>query len=277
MCCGQRSSLILRLIGASIAASALLAIAGCQRSDETVSQPARKFVVDVDVIRAALESEDRPARDRVRDAGRKPAEILRFFGIAPGMTVLDFNAGTGYYTELLSAVVGETGRVIAHYHRGANGVLSAEDFELRYGNNRLPNTERVFARHNDLDLPSDTLDAVLMTLVYHDTYWFDQNVDWGPVDHQSMLAELYESMKPNAVLGVIDHYAAAGSDPYQTARTMHRIDPSVVRRDLTSVGFRLVAESDVLRNSADDYTLSVFDELIRGNTDRFVMLYRRPD
>lgn len=244
----------------------------------SVSQPpGDDFTVDVSVIEAAIQDQNRPLEDRLRDTGRKPADVLGFFGIAPGMTVLDFNAGTGYYTELLSIIVGERGHVIAQNHQGAEGVLTAEDFERRYGNDRLANTEQVFAKHNDLDLPTASLDAILMTLVYHDTYWFDENVDWGPVDQAALLAEFYDALKPGAVLGIVDHYAATGTDPHESARTVHRIDPTVVRRDLSLAGFTLAAESDMLRNSADDYSLSVFDESVSGATDRFVMRYRRPN
>lgn len=269
-----------------IVATASIVVFAYQRSDDVMSAPVtvlapelgdHNVAVDIGVIEAAIQNERRPQTDRIRDADRKPAEVLEFIGIAPGMTVLDFNAGTGYYTELLSAIVDENGHVISHNHQGAEGVLTAEHFERRFGNNRLPNTEQVFASHNDLDLPTASLDAILMTLVYHDTYWFDENVDWGPVDHAALLAELYDAMKPGAILGIVDHYATAGSDPYQSARTTHRIDPSVVRRDFSRAGFTLVAESDMLRNDSDDYSLSVFDRSVQGKTDRFVMRYRRPN
>jgi len=116
-----------------------------------------------------------------------------------------------------------------------------------------------------------------MTLVYHDTYWFDENVDWGPVDISALLAELYDAMKPGAVLCIVDHHALAGTDPYESALATHRIDINTVRRDLSSAGFMFDAESDMLRNSADDYSLSVFDESVQGKTDRFVLRFRRPE
>ena len=55
-----------------------------------------------------------------------------------------------------------------------------------------------------------------------------------------------------------------------------RIDPAVVKADFERAGFKLEAESDLLRNPADDHSLLVFDEKIRGKTDRFVYRFRKP-
>jgi predicted methyltransferase len=92
-----------------------------------------------------------------------------------------------------------------------------------------------------------------------------------------MLRSLRETLAPGGVVGVIDHYAAAGEDPRHSAITTHRIDPNVVVRDFNAAGFDLEGRSDVLRNLADDHTTSVFDDALRGRTDRFVMRFRRLD
>jgi predicted methyltransferase len=226
-------------------------------------------------ITAAVENSERLEEDRARDSSSKPDEVLEFLGLGPGMRVLDMNAATGYYTELLARVLGPTGHGIAHNHPGALAALAPASFERRYGNDRLPNVEQLFARHDEIDLPAGTLDAVLMSLVYHDTYWFDPGVDWGPVNQQAMLARLRAALRPGGTVGVIDHVAAAGTDPRESAMATHRIDPAIVRRDFAAAGFELVAESDLLRNAGDAHELGVFDERIRGETDRFVLRFRR--
>ena len=192
------------------------------------------------------------------------------------MTVLDLGAATGWYSESLARVVGPNGRVIAHNHPGARNALPADEFESRYGNNRLPNVEQLFVRHNDLHLPPGSVDVVLMSMVYHDTYWQREGVDWGPIDRQALLASLRAALKPGGMVGVIDHYAAAGRDPFESVMAVHRIDPAVVRRDLVAAGFEPDGESDVLRNRNDDYSLSVFDTAVVGRTDRFVLRFRKP-
>jgi predicted methyltransferase len=226
-------------------------------------------------LAAALGDTARPAEDRTRDATSKPAQVLAFLGVAPGMTVLDMNAATGWYTEILARAVGPTGRVIAHNHPGAR-LLPAASFEARYGGNRLPNVEQVFVRHDDLRLPVGSVDVVLLSLVYHDTYWHHDEVEWGPIDRHALLESLLEGLKPGGVVGVVDHCAAAGAEPFESAMALHRIDPAAVRRDFAAAGFEPAGESDVLRSTTDDYSLSVFDDAVVGRTDRFVLRFRKP-
>jgi predicted methyltransferase len=229
------------------------------------------------LIEQAVGHTARPAEDRVRDASSKPAEVLAFLGAAPGMTVLDLHAATGYFTELLAYVVGADGQVIAHNHPGALTVLPPDTFERRFGGGRLRNVEQLFARHAEINLPSGRLDAVLMSLIYHDIYWSAPDVEWGPVDPQALLAGLFDALKPGGVVVVLDHHAESGADPHRSAAATHRIDAAVVRRDFARAGFALDCESDLLRNVEDDYSASVFDPAVLGRTDRFLMRFRRPE
>ena len=192
------------------------------------------------------------------------------------MTVLDFNAATGWYTEILARAVGPDGHIIAHNHPGARTTLPAAAFEARYGNNRLPNVEQLFARHSDLRLPASGVDVVLMSLVYHDTYWHRDGVDWGPIDRPLLLEALRAALKAGGVVGVVDHVAERGQDPYASVQALHRIDPAVVCSDFVAAGFEPYGEDDVLRSPNDDYTLSVFDAAVVGRTDRFVLRFRKP-
>ena len=202
--------------------------------------------------------------------------MLASLGVAPGMTMLDFNAATGWYTEILARVVGPNGHVIAHNHPGARTTLPADALEARYGKNRLPNVVQLLARHNDLHLPPGSVDVVLMSMVYHDTYWHRDGVDWGPIDRQALLESLRAALKPGGIAGVVDHYAAGGRDPFESVQVLHRIDPAVVRCDFVAAGFEPDGESDVLRNRGDDYGVSVFDPGVVGRTDRFVLRFRKP-
>lgn len=230
---------------------------------------------NADVYADALASPSRLEADAARDAGRKPDEVLSFLGIGPDMVVLDMFSGGGYYTEIISTVVGKKGRVVAHSN-SAYLQFVGEEFEARHAEGRLPNVDVLMAENNELQLDANQFDAITMVLAYHDTYWINPEGGWPEIDRPTLNAELFTSLKPGGVLGVVDHYAAAGSSG-ETGGTVHRIDRAIAVADFEAAGFVLAAESDILRNSEDDYSKGVFAPGIRGNTDRFVLLFRKPD
>jgi predicted methyltransferase len=89
------------------------------------------------------------------------------------------------------------------------------------------------------------------------------------------LAELYKGLRPGATLGVVDHYAQAGS-PVDTAGRLHRIDPGIIITHIESAGFELTGRSDLLLSDRDYLAISVFDPSVRGKTDRFAIRFRKP-
>ncbi len=224
---------------------------------------------------AAVASTARPETDRARDASRKPAAILEFFGIEPGMTVLDMFTGSGYYAEIIASVVGDEGKVIAHSNEAYLGFVG-DAFEERFGSGRLVNVEVLMAENNELTLVANSLDAIMLVLSFHDLYHDDPENGWPRIDGPAFLAELRKGLKPGGILAIIDHYAEAGA-PSDVGDTLHRIDPAIVKADMAAAGFVLEAESDMLRNPDDNLEVIVFDPDIRGKTDRFVMRYRKPE
>jgi len=247
------------------------------RSEDAVKRPgARPTQLDPveNAILAAVSNSARPAADRVRDEARQSADVLRFFRIAPGMTVLDLFSGGGYYTELLSYIVGAKGKVVAH-NNTPYLTFARDQLAGRYAEGRLPNVERLLAENNELILPPARFDAILMTNVYHDIYFVDEAAGWPRIDGPELLAVLYQSLKPGGIVGVVDHAALPGAPP-ETGGTLHRIDPELLKRDFAAAGFVLDGESDVLVNPSDDRTKSAFDPSIRGRTDQFVLRFRKP-
>ncbi len=250
---------------------ALLALAAC---DQNSQQAAREPAAGPATYENALKHPNRRAADYDRDARRKPDEILAFFGIEPGMTVLDMFSGGGYYSELLSYVVGPDGRVVAHSNAAYLDFVG-DEFNERHADGRLANVKVMMAENNELDLPAKEFDAVILILSYHDIFHVDIENGWLKIDGPKLLAELYQGMKPGAILGVVDHYAEAGS-PRETGNSVHRIDPGIVISELEIAGFALDGKSSILRNMDDDYSKSVFDPELRGKTDRFVLRFRKP-
>jgi predicted methyltransferase len=228
-----------------------------------------------EAIAAAIASPARPAADRDQDAVRKPAEILAMLGVEPGMHVLDAFSAGGYYTELLSSLVGPKGEVIA-YNNPPYAKFAAKGIAARYADDRLPNVRQLTAEVDELELAPRSLDAALFVMSYHDMYWRPADGSWARTDPMQMLRKLHAAMKVGGVVVVQDHVAAPGGDVAEVVDKLHRIDPAVVKRDFKAAGFALEAESDALAHPDDDHTLGVFDPKIRGRTDQFVMKFRRP-
>jgi predicted methyltransferase len=238
-----------------------------------VSAVQAEVAVTVTPTAAAVIHPDRLEEDRDADRQRKPDQVLEFFGIRPGMAVLEMFAGGGYYTELLSYVVGSEGRVVAH-NNTPYLQWSKSTLDKRFTSGRLENVERLTAENNELDLPGNSFDAALLILAYHDVYYVDETSGWSPIDGPAMLAEIHHALRPGAVVGVVDHAAMPGS-PAETGNTLHRIDPELLRKEFEAAGFAFEADSEILRNPEDDLGRPVFAPDVRGKTDRFVYRFRR--
>jgi predicted methyltransferase len=262
----------MRPLAPVIAGFALLA--ACSPPDSsTPPTPATATVERVeslpaDPIAQALADPNRPAEDVARDAARKPAEVLAFAGVAPGAKVADFIPGGGYFTRILAKVVGPAGHVYAlappPTSPDAQPAIDAIAADPAYGN------VTVVALVGTLSLP-EPVDLVFTAQNYHDLHLTRLQVD-VPALNQA----IFDALKPGGVFLVIDHAALPGTG-LDVPDTLHRIDPEIVKQEVTAAGFLLDGESDVLRNPEDPRTANVFDPAIRGNTDQFIHRYRKPD
>jgi len=253
-----------------VAGCAGLALMACALA---AAAPAISAAQPSAVIAKALQDPRRPPADVARDRLRHPAELIAFSGIKPGDKVADYFTGGGYYTRLLSDVVGPKGRVFAIIPTEMAKNCDPAEFA---GARRIVEE----ATYLNVDLltrpaidfaPKRSLDAIFSSQNYHDLHDRDMdNPDVAAVDRA-----LYQALKPGGVLLVVDHAAQAGSGLRDT-QTLHRIDPARMRAELEAAGFVFEAESRVLRNPADDHRLRVFDPKIRGRTDQAVLRFRRP-
>jgi predicted methyltransferase len=225
-------------------------------------------------IAESLASPERLEQDRGSDPLRHPDQVLAFFGIEPGMTVFDLFSGAGYYTEIVSRIVGEKGTVVAH-NNGAYLAYAKDTLAVRFADDRLPNVERITAEADELVLPEVSFDAALAMLTWHDFYYLDEENGWPAIDEEALTAKLCAALKPGAVLGISDHVATAGANPAESAQQLHRVDPERIKADLSDSCFEFEAEISILRNTEDDHNKPVFAEGIRGHTDRVVYKFRR--
>lgn len=225
-------------------------------------------------VGAAVALPSRSADNVKLDEGRKPAELLKFFGLERGMTVIDMFGGNRYWAEITAPAVGPRGKVYVweptQFYDDKSKAAFAE-FTAK-----APNVSIVATPFEAPELPANYADFMLINLDYHDVYWENAKLGVKRMEPQAFLKAVYAAMKPGGVVGVVDHAAAAGSDPRTSVEKLHRIDPEVVKADFKRAGFVLEAESNLYRNPADDHSLLVFDPKIRGKTDRFVLKFRKP-
>jgi predicted methyltransferase len=271
---------------ALLAAALLLCLGGCGQSKQEpaaaappappTAQPPAAQVTNEAIVDSAIASTARLPGDTEQDAWRKPKEVLMFLGVKPGMAVLDYFSAGGYYTELLSRIVGERGKVIA-YNNAAYLKFAKDQPQQRYGANRLTNVAQVTTPPAELAVAPNALDAALFVMSYHDLYWQPKKEpDWGVIDPAQALAKLVPALKSGAVVVVVDHVARAGGDTSKTVDALHRIDPAVIKHDFEAAGLTFDGESTALRHEADDHTKPVFDPSVQHQTDQVIYRFRKP-
>ena len=222
---------------------------------------------------AAIGHSGRNAADIKRDALDHPAQILRLTGIKTGMRVADVLAGDGYYSELLGNLVGPTGHVLM-LNNSAFDHWSDGDRQPRLAGNRMPNVEYRIVDLNQMNLGAATLDAIVLSKVYHDLYWVDPQGEWPKIDTSGVLDQLVLALKPGGVLLLVDHSAKSGHGSAD-ATTLHRIDEAFARQDFTKRGMQVIASSDLLRRQDDPREQISYKAPMLGKTDRFVLVFRK--
>ncbi|HVW25712.1 MAG TPA: SAM-dependent methyltransferase [Polyangiaceae bacterium] len=254
----------------NVATGAPAAASAAAPSEATPPSP--ESPSDLAPYKAIVAAPDRDDADKKLDEGRHPAELLAFIGVKPGMHVAELGAGGGYTSELLARAVGPSGVVY-----GQNTPAILQRFAEKPWSERLakPVMKGVVRVDRDFDdpLPKEArdLDAVVMVLFYHDTVW--QKVDRDRMNHV-----IFAALKPGGEYVIADHHARAGSGTADT-QTLHRIEESVVKDEVTRAGFKLAAEADFLRNPADTRDWSTSPRVAgerRGTSDRFVLKFVKP-
>ncbi|MDE2219184.1 MAG: class I SAM-dependent methyltransferase [Gammaproteobacteria bacterium] len=224
-------------------------------------------------IGAAVADKSRTEADSGRDGGRKPAETLAFAGVKPRSTVIELIPGGGYYTRLLSKVVGPHGHLYALVPAPrADAAPDAPDRSLPIkaiaAENGHGNVSVLVQPIRALRLPAGA-DLVWTSDNYHDV----KNVK--DIDMLAFNKSVFDALKPGGHYLVIDHAAAADA-PADVTDSLHRIRAATVKEEVRAAGFVLEGESDVLHNAADNHELKVFDPAIRGKTDQFVLMFVKP-
>ena len=222
---------------------------------------------------AAAADKGRPEADTKRDADRKPAEMLEFAGVKSGQTVVDLLPGGGYFTRLFSKAVGPKGTVYAvsgppRPSQDPAKPAPTPAIDVLAADANYSNVKSIHAPlAGGLSIPTKA-DLVWTSQNYHDV----KNV--AGIDMLAFDKAIFNALKPGGVFIVLDHVANPG-DPNST-KTLHRIDPAVVKQEVTAAGFKYEGESTVLKNPADDHTKGIRDGFSQGQTDQFIYKFRKP-
>jgi len=260
-----------------ITAGALLAMAVPAVAGDMASSTAQNSTIPA-YVTAAVSDAKRPDADKARDADRKPAETLAFAGIKPGMKIVEFEPGTGYFTRMFATIVGNTGHVYAVY--GAPPPADAEQRvkDFRAGREKAitdiaaaySNVTPLAQSYSSFTLP-ESVDLAWTSQNYHDFHNPNFHIDIVKFDQA-----VFNVLKPGGIFIVIDHAAAKGAG-VSVVGTLHRIEELVVKQELAAAGFKLVGESEVLHNPGDTHELAIFDPAIKGKTDQFMLRFQKPN
>ena len=216
---------------------------------------------------AIVAAPDRSDADRNTDKRRDPQKLLNFIGVKEGMKVLDMEAGAGYTTELLARAVGPNGVVYAQDSADVIERQVKDKFDLRAQKPAMKGVIHVIRNYDD-PLPPEArnLDLITFFFAYHDMTYMQ-------VDRAEMNRKLFAALKPGGYLVIADHSAKAG-DGATVGKTFHRIEETLLRKEVEATGFQLVAEADFLRHPEDTRDVIVF----RAPTpiDEFVLKYQKP-
>lgn len=221
-------------------------------------------------ITKALADPSRPAADKARDGARHAGALLAFAGVKPGDKIADFIMGSGYWTRILSGVVGPNGRVYAYQPAQFIQFRAAYGEEQKAAVAGRANVTPLSMGLGEVAFP-EKLDAIVTVQNYHDLH-----LNMVPPGFAATVAKkLFDSLKPGGVLLVVDH--VSNPDPgFTSPQAIHRIDPAAARKEIEGAGFVFDGESSLLRRDDDPRTASVFDADIRGKTDQFVYRFKKP-
>ena len=217
--------------------------------------------------RAIVNAADRSEDDRVTDERRYPGKMLTFFGVQPGMNVLDIGTGRGYTTELLARAVGPYGSVIAQNDSTISERFLKGATPSRFDKDVMKNVTYVVRPYDDPVPPGTTgLDLITVIFVYHDMEWLGK-------DRAATNRSFFNALKSGGHIVVVDHAGNPGTGVSES-KTTHRIEESVVHQEFGAAGFQLVDVATFLRNPDDPRTESFRQSTVPS--DRFVLKFRKP-
>lgn len=225
-------------------------LAACGDREEKAAEPEAPAGPPEGSLEWAIQGPWRAA-DRPRDVYRHPLETLRFFGLQPAMTVVEFWPGGGWYTEILAPYLnkGDGEYYGAGFATGpgadpAQAALVA-NFERRFSSDEKLYGEVKFSAFGATTgpvAPAATADMVLFMRNIH--AWMAAGIA------EKAFADAYAALKPGGILGVEQHRLAPDEDQDPAAANGY-VQEAFVRQLAAEAGFVFVAASEINANPED--------------------------
>jgi len=221
----------------------------------------------------AMQSDIRTDAERARDRNRQAPQILEFFRLRPDMRVIEILPFSGWYTKILAPILAEDGKLyVTHpgptFYSDAFIPVAAlpgmEEVEEVDWNGAPPADGRPFFGSGPWDV--EPLDLVLTFRNYH---------NFSLEDRMSINDSAFSALKPGGLYGIVDH-TRRHMEP-NNSENGRRVDPVLVIREVQEAGFELVDYTNLLRRPDDELRYEVGRPSVTGNSDRFTLLFRRPE
>ncbi len=222
-------------------------------------------------VRAVMQMPHRSKKNRARDANRDPVKALHFCRMRDDMTVLDWAPGTGWYTEILGPLLKDKGALYvstqAAQLKRIDALLKKEPMskvrKLPVDVVRHPVSHDITAK--GLDFGVTGVDLVLNFREYH-------NLD--PSTRLDFNRAVLKALKPGGHYCIVDHTRRhMEADTHENRR---RVDPVLVIKEVQAAGLRFVDFATFFLRPDDELRFEVGRRTVRGNTDRFTLLFEKP-
>lgn len=223
-------------------------------------------------LKAAIADESRGSADMARDANRKPLQTLGFFGLKDDMKVLELVPGGGWYTKILAPVLAESGNLqVAIGTDRVKAMVEAGELKnvdvVSISMSKMAREEggRRFVIE---DLAIDTSD-VDMVLTFRNLHNFTES------SRAQLNAEAFRVLKSGGLYGVVDH--TRRHMQLDNSENWRRMDPVLMIKEIEAAGFEFVDFSDLHYHYDDELVYEVGRRSVTGNTDRFTLLFKKPE